>query len=123
MLDHNKMPAAFQWIKRYIHSLDYCLSRYAYEYTFIQHPDDASMYNVFSIRRDEYGQYRIGSQRCENIIVIGVTETDLFVSVPCPLGTAPRVVKISLAECYEMKETVHQEHGYSRLSFIEGVDQ
>jgi hypothetical protein len=122
MLDHNKIPTAFQWIKSSSSNLSYLLSKYYYEYTFIQHDDNAYMYDIYSISRVE-GAYSIGYQRCENIIVMGVTETDLFVSVPCPLGTAPRVIKIPLNRCYEMKQDVHPEHGYSRLTFIEGGDQ
>ena len=121
MIDHNKIPNAFQWIKSRSSTLSYRLSKYYYEYTFILN-DDTDMYDIYdiySIRHVE-GAYSIGQQRCEDIIVRGVTETDLFVSVPCPLGTEPRVIKIPLAECYEMKQDVHPEHGYSRLTFIEG---
>ncbi len=122
MIDHNKIPTAFQWIKSRHNSLDYRLSKNFYEYTFMQHNGEDFMYDIYSIRRVNDGDYSIYVCEVEDIKVIGVTDTYLFVSVPCPLGTPDRVVKIPLAECYEMKQDVHPEHGYSRLTFIDNQE-
>jgi hypothetical protein len=128
MLDHNKLnaPIIFTWIQRYqAYEAENPLQLSCYKYTFIRdETDPAEQLHAHWIYRGRDGNYSAEPSRCTVTMVDG-DDSHLTIYVKCPLrGTHDGSwIEIPLSECYEMKETIHPEHGYSRLSFIEGGEQ
>lgn len=121
MLDQDKVhgPIIFTWIKP--RSKELLFDNLCYKYTFMRDEINQGMLTAHWIYRNDNGDYSAAPGRC-TVAVVAVDASHLTIQIECPLRGMHdgSYIEIPLSECFEMKETVHPEHGYSRLSFIEG---